>query len=230
MLARIGGVLYLIIIAIGLVGELFVRERLVVSGNPEATAAQIRSMEWLWRLGIAGELVLLTCGITLALIFLVLLRPVSRDLALLAVFFNLVSLTVEASSSLYLTMALFPLHGPASLDAFSPAQLHTLMTLAIRSHGQGFGVALIFFGWFCLVAGVLIVRSGYLPRWIGVLMLLAGLSYLINSFALILAPALASRLFPAILVPAFIGELSLALWMLIKGVNLEGWRRRTHPA
>jgi hypothetical protein len=90
--ARTGGVLYLIIIVIGIFGEAFIRDRLVVPGDPAATAERIGASEFLWRVGIAGELVLLICAVALVLIFYVLLRPVSRELALLAVFFNLVSL------------------------------------------------------------------------------------------------------------------------------------------
>jgi len=225
-LARIGGVLYLIIIVIGLYGEAFVREKLVVSGDAEATAANIRSQESLWRLGIAAELFLLICAVVLTVIFYILLRPVSRDLALLATSFNLVSVALEAAYALHLIATLFPLGNAGYLKAFTPEQLNALASLSVRSHGNGFGVALIFFGCFCLIAGYLIFRSGYLPKTVGVLMQIAGLSYLINSFALILSPSVANQMYPAILVPAFIGETSLCLWLLVKGVNVEKWRFR----
>jgi len=224
--ARIGGVLYLIIIVLGIFGEAFVRDRLIVSGDAAATAANLRSMESLWRLGIATELFLLICAIALALIFFVLLRPVSRDLALLAVFFNLISVAVEAVAALDLVAALFPLGNAGYLKAFPPEQLYAMASLAIKSHSYGFGVALIFFGCVCLVLGYLIFRSGYLPKALGVLMQIAGLSYLTNSFALLLAPNFANRIFPAILVPAFVGEASLCLWLIVKGVNVEKWNRR----
>src|SRR5205814_1011991 len=136
------------------------------------------------------------------------------DLALLAVFFNLVSMAVEASNALNLIAALFPLGNAAYLTAFPPDQLYTMATLSIRSFEYGFGLALIFFGCDCLILGYLIFKSDYLPKAIGVLMQIAGLSYLINSFALLLAPRLADQLFPAILVPAFIGEASFCLWLL----------------
>ena len=225
-LSRIGGALYLAIIVLGLFEEMFVRSRLIVSGDVSATAANLRSLESLWRLGIASECVLLICAIALTLIFFVLLRPVSRDLALLAVFFNLVSLAVEASNALNLIAALFPLGNAGYLAAFQPEQLYAMATLSIRSFEHGFGLALIFFGCECLVVGYLIFRSGFLPKAIGVLMQIAGLSYLINSFALLVAPKLADQLFPAILVPAFIGEASLCLWLLLKGVNVEKWKTR----
>jgi len=224
--ARIGGVLYLIIIIIGLWGEAFVRGRLVVSGDAAATAANIRSMESLWRLHIGAELFLLMCAILLLAILFALLRPVSRDLALLAVFFNLVSIGVEAVSALNLVAALFPLGSAAYLKAFTPEQLYAMATLSIKSHGYGFGVALIFFGCFCIIAGYLIFKSGYFPKIIGVLMQIAGLCYLIDSFALIVAPNFANLIFPGILLPSFVGETSLCLWLMVKGVNVQGFQER----
>ncbi|MGH7491179.1 MAG: DUF4386 domain-containing protein [bacterium] len=223
-LARIGGVLYLIIIVAGIFGEAFVRDKLIVSGDATATANNIRSFELLWRVGIAGNLFHLACAVALTLIFYVLLRPVSRDLALLAAFFGLVSIGLEAASKLQLLAALFALGNAEYLKAFEPEQLNALAYLSIKSHAHGFGLSLIFFGCVCLVLGYLIFRSGYLPKFLGVLMQIAGLSYLTNSFALLLAPAFADRLFPAILVPAFIGEASLCLWLIAKGVDVEKWK------
>jgi hypothetical protein len=228
--ARIGGLLYLIIIVVGLFDEAFVRDRIIVSGDATATAANIRSLESLWRFGIAAEFLLLICAVALTLIFFVLLRPVSRELALLAVFFNLVSLAVEAAVQLYLVGALFPLGKAEYLRAFQPEQLYVLASLSVKSHGYGFGVALIFFGCVCLIDGYLIFRSGFLPKTIGVLMQIAGLSYLTNSFTLILAPTFADRLFPAVLVPAFVGEASLCLWLLVKGVNVQRWKEQASAA
>jgi Domain of unknown function (DUF4386) len=222
--ARVGGVLYLIIIVIGLFGEAFVRDRLIVAGDAAATAANIISHESLWRFHIADELFLLMCAVALLLIFFVLLRPVSRNLILLAVFFNLVAIIIEAATTMRLLEALFPLGNAGYLKAFTPEQLYALASLSLKSHGYGFGVSLLFFGCFCVIVGYLIFRSGYLPKTIGILMQVAGVCYLTNSFALILSPAVANRLFPAILVPAFIGEVSLCLWLLVKGVNVERWK------
>ena len=224
--ARIGGVLYLIIIVVGLFGEAFVRDRLIVSGDAAATAANIMSHESLWRFHIAAELFLLICAVALLLILFVLLKPVSRDLALLAALFNLVAIIIEAATTMRLLEALFPLGNAGYLKAFTPEQLYAMASLSLKSHGYGFGVSLIFFGCFCLIVGYLTFKSGYLPKAIGVLMQIAGVCYLTNSFALILSPAVANRLFPAILVPAFIGEASLCLWLLVKGVNVEKWKEK----
>jgi len=105
-----------------------------------------------------------------------------------------------------------------------------MTSLSLKSHGYGFGVSLLFFGCFCVVIGRVIFLSGFLPKAIGVLMQIAGLCHLADSFALVLAPALANRLFPAILLPAFVGEASLCLWLLVKGVNAEKWKELASAA
>jgi len=224
--ARIGGALYLAIIIIGLFGQAFVRERLIVSGDATTTVANILAHVSLWRIHIAGELLLLVCATALAMIEYMLLRPVSREFALLAVFFDLMSVAVEAAVAMYLIQALFPIDGAQYLRVFTPEQLAGLARITLRSHGYGFGVSLIFFGFSCIITGWLIFRSGYLPKLVGVLMQIAGVCYLINSFALIVSPNLADRLYPAILLPPFVGELSFCLWLLIMGVNVGRWNER----
>jgi Domain of unknown function (DUF4386) len=221
--ARIGGGLYLLIIAIGLWSEAFVREKLVVSGDAAATSSNIRSMESLWRVAIGAELILLLCAVTTTWIFLLLMRPVNADLAWLATFFNLISIALEAGIQLNLLAVLFPLGNDAYLKAFTPEQLSTIAYLPLRLHGYGFGLSPIFFACFCLVMGYLIFRSKFFPRALGILFQIAGLCYLTNTFALLVAPHFADRIFPAILVPSFIGELSLALWLTVKGVDAAKW-------
>jgi hypothetical protein len=223
--ARTGGILYLYIIVAGIVGELFVRDKLIVSGDTTATANNIMASQLLWRISVAGELIMLVCSVALALIFYVLLRPVNKNLALLAVFFNLVELAIDAANKLNLFMALFLLGGADYLKAFEPHQLHALAYLSLRLHEYGFGISLIFFGFVCLILGYLLFRSGYFPKTLGVLMTIAGLSYLTNSFTLILAPTYAAMIFP-ILVLAFIGETSLCLWLIVKGVNVPKWQEQ----
>jgi len=226
VLARFGGALYLVIIAIGIFGEAFVRGRLIVPGDPAATAARIRAAEPLWRFHIATELLLLVCAVIVLWVLFVLLRPAGRDLAVLAVFFNLIAIGIEATITLDLLRVLFPLGNAGYLRAFTPAQLDVLARLSLRSHAHGFGVSLLFFGCFCIVIGILIYRSGYLPKAIGVLMQIAGVCYVTNTIVLIVAPALADRLFPTILLPSFVAELSFALWLLFRGVNVAQWNER----
>jgi hypothetical protein len=226
--ARIGGVIYLIIIVAGIFGELFVRGKLIVSGNATTTANNIVAHELLWRIGIATDLLMHLCDVPLMLVFYVLLSPVNKNLAMLAVLFNLVQTAVLAANKLNLLATLFLSKGADNLKGLEPHQLHSLATLYTRVHGYGFSVGLIFFGCVCLISGYLIFKSVYLPKILGVLMQIAGLCYLINSFVLIIAPKIENIIFPAILVPPFIAELSLCMWLLIKGVNLSEWNKRVN--
>ena len=224
--ARIGGALYLIIIALGLFGEVFVRGNLIVSGDATATANNIMASQLLWRFGIVGDLIQHVCDIGVMLAFYVLLRPVSKNLALLALLLNLIQTAVLVAFKLNLLVALFLLGKASYLQAFEPQQLHALSYVFIRADSYGFGIGLVFFGFTVLVLGSVIFRSGYLPKFLGVLLFIAGVCYLTNSLALLLAPTFADMLFPFILLPAFIGELSLALWLLVKGVNVPKWETR----
>jgi hypothetical protein len=224
--ARIGGVIYLIIIAAGIFGELFVRGKLIVWGDGAATASNIIAHELLWRIGIACDLLMHLCDVPLMLIFYVLLRPVNRNFALLALLFNLVQTAVLVANKLNLLTTLFLSKGTGNLKVLEPHQLQALTSVYTRVHGYGFSVGLMFFGCTCLVLGYLIFRSGYLPKILGILMQIAGLCYLTNSFALIIAPAFENVIFPVILIPPFIAELSLCLWLLVKGVNVTKWNKQ----
>jgi Domain of unknown function (DUF4386) len=221
--ARIAGGLYVIIIATGLFAELFVREALTVSGDAAATARNILASEPLWRLGTSAELVEEACCIALALLFYYLFKPVSRSLVLIAVFFALVSITIVIVDVVLQVAPTLLLGGAHYLTAFAPSQLQALALLALRLHDGGFNTSLAFFGVHCVLIGYVIFRSTFLPRIIGVLYAIAGLCYVINSSALFLSPSFAAHLDPYILIPSFIGELSLCLWLLVAGVNVSKW-------
>lgn len=224
--ARMGGVAYLIIILAGIFGEMFVRNAMVVSGDAAATSNNIVASPLLWRLGIAGDLIMHVCDVLLMLVFYVLFRPVNKNLALLVVLFNLIQTAVLVANKLNLLMPLFLLGDANYLKAFEPRQLQALSYLSVKAHSFGFGIGLIFFGFECLVLGYLIFISEFFPRILGILMQIAGLSYLTNSFALILAPSFANRISPGILLPAFVAELSFCVWLVVKGVNVIKWREK----
>jgi Domain of unknown function (DUF4386) len=224
--ARIGGALYLAIIVLGAFAEGFVANKLVVAGDAATTAANILASPALWRLSVAGDLIVVLCAVPLLWIEYLLLRPVSKQLVLLAVLFNLTSLAVEAVSKVFLLVVMPTLGSADYLKAFDPRQLQILANLALNSHDIAFNIALIFFGFTCIVNGYLIFRSGYLPKLIGILMQIAGLSYLTACFAALFAPAFADLITPAILLPPLIGELSFCLWLLVKGVNIAKWKER----
>lgn len=227
--ARTGGALYLVIIVIGVLGEALIRGRLIVWGDAGATAQRILESEFLWRLGVTGQIILLICAVALTFIWYVLLRPVNKNLTLLALFFALVSIALESVGALHLNDVLSPLLSGA-LKGVDVQQLHALAYLSVVAHANTFGLALIFFGVQCLIVGFLIRRSGFFPKVIGTMMQIAGLCYLINSFSLILYPPLAKLLFPAVLLPALVAEASFSLWLLIKGVDVSAWKRQARTS
>lgn len=229
LLARLAGALYLVIIAIGAFGQVGVRDRLIVAGNADATAASVVAHETLWRLSVSGELGYLALAVVVNLVLYVLFRPVSRTLAVLGLSFNLVSVSVEVVARFTLLAPLVFLGKAPYLQAFEPQQLHALAYAFIRLHAYGFGLSLIFFGCVCLVWGYLIRRSGLFPVLIGWLMQVAGVCYLVNSFALLAAPTVAAALFPAILLPPLVAEASFCLWLLLKGVDRQRWLALARP-
>jgi hypothetical protein len=223
--ARIGGIIYLVIIAAGIFGEVFVRNTLVVSGDAAATANNIIASRPLWRMGIVVDLIMQICDIPLILIFYVLLKPINKNLALMNLLFNMIQTAVLVVNKLNLLIPLFLLGDATYLKAVDPLVLQSLSYMFIGLHGYGFGVGLIFFGLVCLLEGHLIFRSGFLPKALGLLMQLAGVCYLTNSFALLLAPSLADALFPFVLMPPLVAELGLALWLVVKGVDVSRWKQ-----
>lgn len=223
---RLAGLCYLAIILLGAYGEMVVRAKLFVSGNPTATVQAISGAQGLWRSGIAGDLLMHVLDLPVIVALYFLLKPVNESLSLLAAFINLIQTAVLAANKLTLLVPLYLMEGPRYLTAFSPEQLNTLSYLAIKAHNYGFGVGLIFFGVACVVRGYLMVKSGYVPKVLGVLMGIAGLSYFVNSFAMLAAPRLFAAISPAILLPPLVGELSFALWLIVRGVNVARWHER----
>jgi general stress protein CsbA len=222
--ARIGGILYLLIAAGGVFAEAFVRGRLIVRGDAAATAANILQSETLFRAGLAAETFMLVCDVAVAAILYVLLNPVNRNLALIAAFLRVTHAGVYGFTGILHLAAVIVLGRDEFLQAFDSQQLHALAYLSLRLHGYGYSVSLVFFGCSLVILGHLIYRSDYLPRMLGVLLMIAGMCYLTNSFAHILAPAVAASLFPWILLPAVPAEMGLSLWLIVKGVNLAKWQ------
>lgn len=224
--ARVAGILYLIIIASGIFAQFFVRGSLVIPGDAAATAAAITASEPLFRLGIAGDLVMIAADVTLALVFFVLFRPVSTGLSLLAAFLRLTQAAILGFNLLNLFFALQLLGGAGYLSVLGTDQLYAQALFYLEGHAIGYSLGLVFFGLNCLVLGYLIVKSGYVPKLLGFLLLFAGAGYLADSFASFLLPNYAdfADIFAMIVfLPAIVGELSLALWLLVKGVDSRRW-------
>ena len=223
--ARIAGTFYLSTIIMGVFAEVFVRGALVVRDDAAATATNILAHEPLYRFGLAADLIMIVCYIAVTLLFYDLFRPVGRSLSLLAAFFSLVGSAVLAVNSLNHVAPLVFLGGARYLSAFETNQLQAFALVSLRMHARGYTISGVFFGIYCLMIGYLVFRSGFLPRILGVLMALGGLSYLTDSFAIFLWPTLATRL-PDIMVLGGIAELALCLWLMLIGVNASKWEEK----
>src|SRR5580698_6868684 len=181
--ARTGGALYLVIIVLGAFAEGFVANKLIAPGDIATTAHNILAAQTLWRLSVAGNLCVVLCAVPLLWIEYLLLRPVNRQLVLLALLFNLISLAVEAVSKVFLILVLPTLSSVGPAGALDSQAAHALVSAALRSHEIAFNIALIFFGCTCVLNGYLIFKSGYFPRLVGALMQVAGVCYVVACVA-----------------------------------------------
>jgi hypothetical protein len=218
--ARIAGGLYLLVILLGGFAEVGVRQGLVIDADPAATARTIMAHLSLFRLGFAAEMMTNIIAVPLTLIFYRLLAPVSLFWVLLAVMLDLTQNTINAVNAWTQFAPLTLLGGSPDLAAIPHAELAALARLALKWHDVGFDIGLTFFGFALLIYGAVIFRSGFLPRFLGVLYSLAGACYLANSCAYFFAPGLLSVY---LLLPCLVGEGALALWLLIVGVNEAKW-------
>jgi hypothetical protein len=224
--ARIAGLFYLLTILTRMFVEIFVRNRLVVSDDAAATAANILAHEPLWRWGFAADIIAFASYVALTALFYELFKPVNRSVSLVAAFFSLVACAVQAVSSLFHLAPLVLLGDTPYLRVFNVEQLEALALMFLRLRAQCYhNIGLVFFGLYCILIGYLIFRSTFLPRIIGVLMMLAGLSYL-----MFLSPPLARYLQPYILFFPGVGQISLALWLLVFGVNDQRWKEQASAA
>lgn len=222
--ARAAGVLYLVIIVLGLSAELLVRSALVVPGDAAATARHVLASPGLFRAGFVADSVMFLADVALAVLLYVLLKPVSPVLALVSMCFRLAQSAVLASNLLHYHAAMLLLAAPGPAGAFSAEQLGSLAAFFLDLHAHGYDLGLLLFGMHCLVLGYLVFRSGYLPRALGVLLAGAGFAYLVGSYTRFLFPDHVGTVAPVYLV-AIVAELSMCLWLLLRGVDPAAWTR-----
>jgi hypothetical protein len=218
--ARMGGACWLLTFLTSLF-PLIVSGGLVVPRDAAATATNILAHEALFRSGTAALLISTAFYVAATLFVYELLKPVSRSVSLLAAFFSLVGCAVGALSCLFDFAPFVLLGGAHYLSVFTVEQLEALALMFLKVRAQANNIGLVFFGLHCLGVGYLILRSTFLPRLVGALMVFAGLGWLT-----FLSPPLANSLAPYNMLPGAIGELSLTLWLLVKGVNIQRWNEQ----
>lgn len=223
--ARIAGALYLLIAVLSGFVHFYVPGALIVPGDATTTASNIMASEGLFRMNIATELVILLSEVVLSVLLYALLKPVSKTLSQVAMAARLVMTTIHGINVLNNVIVLLLLSGAGYLTVFEPGQLHALVLLFLDAYTYGFNIGIVFLPLHCLILGYLIIRSGYFPRVLGVLFLIAAAGYLIDSFALVL---LANHKTGAayIALPIAIAEIAFPLWLLFKGVNVKQWQQR----
>ena len=220
--ARITAVLLLLSVIFGGIGESYIPGRIIVSGDAAATARNIVEHPLLFRAGFATYLVEGICDIALAAMFYVLLRPVSRPLALISALLGVFSTAMYAmAEAFYFAPSMLLLSDAAYLKAFTPDQLQSLAFLSLRMFNRVASLFLAVYGLATLVRGVLIYRSTYLPRWIGALFVIGGLSFIAATLTTVLAPSYFSNYFLVLMAP---GGLALMIWLFVRGVDETRWR------
>lgn len=214
--ARLAGAFYLLVFVTGALAV--PSANLLVQGDPRATAANIFAHEPLYVSGFAAFLLNIACYLVVTALFYRLFKPVSRTIALTAALFSVVGCAVQAASCILYIAPLTILSGANYLNVFVPAQLQSLAYLTIKLYSEGYDVGLVCFGFYCILIGWLIVRSTFLPKALGVLMVVAGLGWLV-----FLTPQVAIAWRPWVLLPGVIGEGVLTLWLLFMGLDEPRW-------
>jgi len=222
-IARIAGILYLAIAILAPLGDMVFRADLIVPGDAAATASNIMASEGQYRLGFVSDLITQTVHAFLALFLFKLLKPVNKNHAVLLAVLGLVSVPITMLNELNQIVPLLLLNGAETLTGFTAGQLQTLATLFLDLRVQGVSISYIFWGLWLFPMGYLIFKSGYIPKILGVLMIIAGFGYLIEFVLFFLFPQLDA----SIIMFTFWGEVLLPLWLLIKGVNVKQWEKHT---
>lgn len=218
--ARIAGFLYLFGNPFAPFFLLTLPSRLIVRGDAAKTASNIMASEWLFRLGIVDLLYNSILSIFLALAVYQVLKVVDKNMAWLMVIFALVGVPIGMLNELNNLAVLQLLSGVAYLNVFTTEQLQALAYFFTRMHALGMNINMIFWGLWLFPMGYLVFKSGFLPRIIGIMLVIACIGYVAQSLAVFLGYSL------NIILITGSGELTLGLWLLLKGVNVEQWQRR----
>lgn len=222
--AIVAGLGLLIMAVLAFFANFSVIQGLVLPGDAAKTVSNILANQMLFRLGIAAFVVVLICDVLVAWALYIFLKPVSQSLSLLAAIFRLVYTAIFAAALFNLANAFQMLSGAKYLSIFTAEQLQAQVMMSIESYQYGWLIGLVFFGVHLLVLGYVVLKSSYVPKVLGVLLLAASVGYVVDSFAHFLLPNYADykTLFMLMVaLPGTIGELSLCFWLLIKGGRVQ---------
>lgn len=220
--ARLAGILYLLLGGLSTVGmpAYFIRPATVT-----IVAGKLLLSEMAFRLSIVSALLAAIINVFVVLALYILLKPVGRRMALLMVIFILVEVPIAMLNELCRIAALLLSEDPGYLKAFNSDQLHSLVLFLLELHRQGITIAGLFWGLWLFPMGYLVFKSGYIPRILGILLMLGCFAYLTNSMAVLFSINNKTN----IVIFVAWGEVLFPLWLLIKGVNVGRWEKWVHP-
>ncbi len=214
---RMAGLFYLLVAVWGGLA-MFARRGLIVKGDAAATAVNILAHQSRYLTAFAGDLLVVASYVVVTALFYRMFKPVNKSVSLTAAFFSLTACAIQGFALAFQLAPLTLLDGAQYLGVFKPEQLQSLAYMFLKLYSQAYGIALVFFGFYCLLIGYLICRSTFLPRILGAFMMLAGLGGL-----LFLSPVFATAHLPYTLMGS-VGELLLTAWLLVKSVDAEQWK------
>lgn len=216
--ARMAGFLYLLLIPLGVLGIIYVPNTLFIPGDMAATASKIMANESLFRLSMVAALLIQLVNIAVVLFLYKLLSPVNENMARLMVLFSVLAVPIAMLNELNNAAVLLLLN--------SGEQSPTLLALFLDLHEYGIQIAGLFWGLWLFPMGYLVFRSNYIPKIIGVLLMIGCLGYVADSLTFLLFPSFGVTFSEF----TFVGELLLPLWLVVKGVNVDQWSRRVEEA
>lgn len=228
--ARITGALYVVIFFLGPVAFFMGRTSVVVPGDPAATIDNLMASEAMFRLGMVAETAIVLIEIVVSAILYVLLRPVSRPLSLASALARFAQSVVQAVNLFTAAPALLLLGGAGYLAAFEAGQLNALALLFMDVNAFMIIIWGLIFGFHLLLLGYLVYRSGFWPRLLGILLIVGGVGYLLQSYGHLLAPQFDDILSTVVLVLSIPTELAFTVWLLWKGVDVDRWEERALEA
>jgi Domain of unknown function (DUF4386) len=226
---RFAGLLYVLVSIPGAFALLYVPNKLIVHGNATATAQNIAASETLFRLGIAPELISQILFMWVALALYDLLKGVNRRHAAVMLTLIVVSIPIALLNELNAIAALILVRGADFLSIFDKSQRDALAMLFLNLHSHGLGIAAIFWGLWLFPLGLLVYRSGFLPRILGVLLMANCFSYVVNSFTSLIVPQYAD-IVSRWMMPLGFGELFFMFWLLIMGAKPKVFAGADTPA
>ncbi len=218
--ARLAGILYLALVPLSFFG-MIIASGIVVPGDAAMTASHILASEMQFRLSIVSTLLVQVVNIFVVIALYRLLKPVNQSMAVMMVLFILLGAPIAMLNELNQFAVLFIVHNTTSLVGFTASQLQSLLPLLLNLHQQGISIAQIFWGLWLFPMGYLVYKSGFLPKILGILLVIGCVGYLAQSFAAFLFPSFNVN----IAMFTFWGEVLFPLWLVIKGVNVDSWEK-----